>query len=148
MSRGEHYNYNMEFRNTCLSWTSSVQHENARVLRTNQKVDSSGRKIGSQALSLKLQVQSGGKTSKMATLHPAEGIGGDAFVGGGVSRLLVGDGALSTVGFGRLFWRPIKKTKTGSVEVSITTTTWKPLAFVGCLLCRTGTRGCYQPDRK
>jgi hypothetical protein len=120
-----------------------VQNENARAL----KMDSSSGKIGSQAVSLKLHAQSDRKTSKMATLHPAEGIGGDAFVGGGVSTPLVGDGALiwprdrsSTVGFGRLFlWPPILKKYPGSVEVSITTAIWKLLAFVGRLLCRTGT---------
>ena len=118
-----------------------MQNENARVL----KVDSSSRKIGSQALSLKLHVRSGRKTLKMVSSHPAGGIGGDAFVGGGVSTLLVGDGALiwardrsSTEGFGRLFLWPIKKTYPGSVEVSTTTTIWKLLAFVGRLLCRTG----------
>jgi hypothetical protein len=86
------------------------------VLRTKQKVDSSSWKIGYQVLSLKLHVQSGRKTSRMATSHPGEGIRGDAFVGGGVSTLLVGDGVLiwprdrpSTVGFGRLFLWPIKK---------------------------------------
>jgi hypothetical protein len=95
-----------------------------RVFRTKQKVDLSSQKIDSQPLSLKLHVQSSGKTSKMATSHPAEGIGGDAFVGGGVSTLLVvGDGTLiwprdrsSTAGFGRLFLWPIKKTNPGSVE--------------------------------
>jgi hypothetical protein len=94
-----------------------VQNENVRVFRTKQKVDLSSQKIDSQPLSLKLQVQSSGKTSKRVTSHPAEGIGGDAFVDGGVSTLLVaGDGALiwprnrsSTIAFGRLFLWPIKK---------------------------------------
>ena len=76
------------------------------VLQTNQKVDSSSWKIGSQALSLKLHVQSNRKTSKMVTSHPAEGTGGNAFVDSSVGTFLADDGAsiwlrgrLSTVGF-------------------------------------------------
>ena len=119
-----------------------MQNENARVLRTKQKVDPSSGKIGPRALSLKLHVQSGRKTSKMATSHPAEGIGGDAF---GVDTLLVGDGALiwprdrsSTVGFGVLFLWPIKKTNPGSVEVRITTTTWITTCLCGTSLVQNG----------
>ena len=82
----------------------------------------------------------------MVTSHPVEGIGGEDFVGGGVSALLMGDGVFiwprdrsSTV---RFLW-PIKKQTQD--QSSITTTTWKLLAFV---LCRMGPRGCYQPNRK
>ena len=131
---------------------SLVLNENVTVLRTKQKADPPSWKIGSQALSLKLHVQSSRKMSKMATLHPAKGIGGTASVGGSVSMLLADDGTSIwlrdrsfTVGFERLFLWPITKTNSRLVEVS---NIWKLLAFVGHLLCRMGTRGCYQPDRK
>ena len=95
----------MEFRNTRLSWTPLVQNENVRVFRTNQKVDPSIEKIGSQPLSLKLHIRSSTGSLKMVT-SPAEEIGG-------VSTFLVVDGALiwprDRSGFGRLFLWSINK---------------------------------------
>ena len=118
-------------------------------------MDSSSRKTGSQAHSLKLHVQSSRNTSKMATSHPAGGIDGNAFVGSSVGTFLLDDGASiwlrdrsSTVGFERLFLWPITKTNSKSVEVSNTTITHKLLAFVGYLLCRMGTQGCYKPENQ